>query len=176
MLFWAPGSPPCVYLASYPGLLTPAIVTCSTNVGKTVCKWAHYRSQLTWTMETAEHSTPESLGCTEGICCSSAGTSLYMIRFTRPSPTLVLQATNTGVRRPGYEATVYPLYYSFLVSYNSPKSVLFHPTPYYCTILLLIIMHYRKYCMCMGIIIILRQCSTEILSILGPIIVCGMPS
>jgi len=28
-------------------------------------------------------------------------TSLHMIRFTRPSPILVLQATNAGVRRPG---------------------------------------------------------------------------
>jgi len=32
--------------------------------------------------------------------------SLYMTEFTRPSPALVLQATNAGVRRPGYEATV----------------------------------------------------------------------
>ena len=28
--------------------------------------------------------------------------------FTRPSPALVLQVTNTGVRRPGYEATQTP--------------------------------------------------------------------
>ena len=34
------------------------------------------------------------------------GTSLHVIRFTRPPPALVLQATNTGVRRPGYEASV----------------------------------------------------------------------
>jgi len=27
------------------------------------------------------------------------------LSFTRPSPALVLQATNAGVRRPGYEAT-----------------------------------------------------------------------
>jgi len=29
-----------------------------------------------------------------------------LIRFTRPSPASVLQATNAGVRRPGYEAMV----------------------------------------------------------------------
>ena len=31
---------------------------------------------------------------------------LHVINFTRPSPMLILQATNTGVRRPGYEATI----------------------------------------------------------------------
>jgi len=31
--------------------------------------------------------------------------SLHVISFTRPSPTLVLQAANAGVRRPGYEAS-----------------------------------------------------------------------
>ena len=55
------------------------------------------------------------------------GTSLHMISITRPSPMLVLQATNAAVRRPGYEATVYPLYHSFLVSYNSPKVCFFIP-------------------------------------------------
>ena len=29
--------------------------------------------------------------------------SLHLTSFTRPSPALVLQATNTGVRRPGNE-------------------------------------------------------------------------
>ena len=32
------------------------------------------------------------------------GASLLVISFTRPSPTLVLQVTNTGARRPGFEA------------------------------------------------------------------------
>jgi len=32
--------------------------------------------------------------------------SLYMTQFTRPSPALVLRATNAGVRRPGYETAV----------------------------------------------------------------------
>ena len=31
--------------------------------------------------------------------------SLHVTSFTRPSPVLVLQATNAGVRRPGNEAT-----------------------------------------------------------------------
>jgi len=35
---------------------------------------------------------------------------LHVINFTRPSPMLVLQATNTGVRSPGYEATIGVLY------------------------------------------------------------------
>jgi len=39
----------------------------------------------------------------DGMCHSTTqrpGTSLFMISFTRPSPRLVLQATNAGVRRP----------------------------------------------------------------------------
>ena len=35
---------------------------------------------------------------------------LHMIS-TRPSPVLVLQVTNAGVRRPGYEATIIILIY-----------------------------------------------------------------
>ena len=44
--------------------------------------------------------------CTEQMRHSSIrpGMSMHVTQFTRPSPTLVLQATNTGVRRPGYEA------------------------------------------------------------------------
>ena len=33
------------------------------------------------------------------------GTSLHVMTSTRPSLMLVLQATNTGVRRPGYEVS-----------------------------------------------------------------------
>jgi len=33
------------------------------------------------------------------------GVTLHVISFSRPSPTLVLQATNAGVRRLGYEAS-----------------------------------------------------------------------
>jgi len=36
------------------------------------------------------------------------------LSFTRPSPVLVLQATNAGARRPGYEASPLPLWLSFL--------------------------------------------------------------
>jgi len=41
-----------------------------------------------------------------GMCHSSThpGMSLHVISFTRPFPALVLQVTNAGVRRPGYEA------------------------------------------------------------------------
>jgi len=66
---------------------------------------------------TTEHSTSNSLlatflgfrkplySCTEAMCHSShPSTSLLVISFTRPSPTLVLQVTNTGARRPGYKA------------------------------------------------------------------------
>jgi len=50
--------------------------------------------------------------CTEGMCYSSTRpcTSYHVTQFTRPSPALVLQATNTGARRPEYEATFIPGY------------------------------------------------------------------
>ena len=35
------------------------------------------------------------------------GTSLHVTSITRPSPTLVLQVTNTGLRRPGYESSFF---------------------------------------------------------------------
>ena len=40
------------------------------------------------------------------LCHSSThpSTSLHMMNFTRPSPALVLQSTNAGVRKSGYEA------------------------------------------------------------------------
>ena len=43
------------------------------------------------------------------MCHSSTppGTLLHVISFTRPSPKLVLQVTNAGMRRPGYEARFY---------------------------------------------------------------------
>ena len=53
-----------------------------------------------------------SHSCTEGmyplLCTSNqcSGTSLNMISITRPSSVLVLQATNIGVRKPGYKANV----------------------------------------------------------------------
>ena len=63
--------------------------------------------------------------CTKGMCHSSTcpGTSLHMISLTRPSPALVLKATNTGVRRSGYEATprveqlqLYVLYVKYTIT------------------------------------------------------------
>ena len=50
-------------------------------------------------------------------CCFSGNVPLLhtsrchttWLSFTRPSPALVLQATNTGVRRPGYEASWCPM-------------------------------------------------------------------
>jgi len=52
-------------------------------------------------------SVAHSLVVFPGMCHSSTrpGTSLHVISFTRPSPMLVLQATNAEVRRPGYEAS-----------------------------------------------------------------------
>ena len=38
---------------------------------------------------------------------TNRGSSLHIISFTRPSPTLVLEAINAGVRRPGYEASIH---------------------------------------------------------------------
>ena len=85
---------------------------------KNTSKWVCYRSQprtIEWL--SAQHQTVlvTFLGFrkplysrTEGMCHSSTcpGTSLDVISFTRPSPTLVLQVTNAGVRRPGYKVTV----------------------------------------------------------------------
>jgi len=64
----------------------------------------------------AERSTSDSLGDVSWIqkaalqvmCHSSTrpGTSYHVTQFTRPSPALVLQVTNAGARRPGYEARI----------------------------------------------------------------------
>jgi len=45
--------------------------------------------------------------CREGMCHSSThpGTALHLTQFYQAFPMLVLQATNAGVRIPGYEAT-----------------------------------------------------------------------
>ena len=85
--------------------------------GKTTGKWGHYRLQ-TRTIEHLENSTSDSL-LGDVSLIQKATLELYSRnvpflytsrcviarhQFTRPSPTLVLQVTNTGVRRPGYEA------------------------------------------------------------------------
>ena len=88
---------------------------------KTASKWVHYLSQ-TQTIEqlgTRHQAFLGSEGCMEGMCHSSTHSPNVqvchcMISLTRPSPTLVQRTTNAGVRRPGYEATVYPLYHSCL--------------------------------------------------------------
>jgi len=52
--------PSCgVYLASYPGLLTPAFVTCSTIVGKSLVKLSHMQWR-TWTCGGVAHSRKNS--------------------------------------------------------------------------------------------------------------------
>jgi len=116
------------WVASYPGLLTPVFVACSTNMGeglvklsdipghveewhiprKAASKWVCYRSP---TRTVTECSTSDSLGDVSWIqkaalqLCRIHHMSRYVmwLSFTRPSPALVLQATNAGVRRPGYE-------------------------------------------------------------------------
>ena len=54
------------------------------------------------------------------MCHSSKcpGTSLYVISFTGPSPTLVLQVTNVRMRRPGYEAMFKLHTYMYIDSTN----------------------------------------------------------
>ena len=44
--------------------------------------------------------------------------SLLVISFTRPSPVLVLQVTNAGVRRSGYEASITSLNVEYLNTYH----------------------------------------------------------
>ena len=56
------------------------------------------------------------------------GTSLHVISFTKPSPVLVLQATNTGVRRSGYKAR-HPLHYLFVPSINDDDQRCVHQRP-----------------------------------------------
>jgi len=119
-------------VASYPGLLTPVFVACSTNAGegliklshvpwpghveewhipgKTASKRVHYRSQ-TWTIEhwvldirqPWRHFYSEScLTAVQKECATPPHVQVRhctWLSFTRPSPALVLQATNAGVRR-----------------------------------------------------------------------------
>ena len=86
--------------------------------GKTASKLVHYRLR-TRTIErlSTRHQTVLAMflgfrkplySCTEGMCHSFTrpGMSYHVTRFTRPSPALLWQATNTGVRRPGYEPSL----------------------------------------------------------------------
>ena len=120
---------------SYPGLLTPAFIVCSTNVGEGLVKtescavtyldmWRSgtfllYSCKASfWTQEKLSRlsDVEHSVVLRSVFSISSALTYLQFFRecatpphvqvhHCRPSPTLVLQVTNAGVRRPGYEAT-----------------------------------------------------------------------
>ena len=103
-----------IMVASYPGLLTPAFVACSTNTGEGLVKLSHVR-WCTWMCggvahsfctavkrlsesKKRHHARLSDIECSVVVHCT-------WLSFTRPSPALVLQATNTGVRRAGYEAS-----------------------------------------------------------------------
>ena len=129
------------HLASYPGLLAPAFVTCSTNVGEGLVKLSHVVWR-TWTCGGVAHSrktaskqvpyrlqtrTVERLSAwhqtvlvtflgfrsrftaVQKECATPPHIQVRhttWLSFTRPSPALVLQATNAGVRRPGNKANL----------------------------------------------------------------------
>ena len=122
---------PASLLASYPGLLTPAFVACNTNAGEGLVKLSHVVWR-TWTCGGAAFWIQETSPRLSDVECSVILRSVFAIgstlayllffrecatpphvqvrhttwlSFTRPSPVLVLQATNTGARRPGYKAT-----------------------------------------------------------------------
>ena len=85
---------------------------------KNNCKYAIDRKHRPWTQgwPSAWHQAVLAtfLGfrkllhsCTEGICHSSTcSPNMHVISFTIPVPALVLQAINTGVKSPGYEAAI----------------------------------------------------------------------
>ena len=88
--------------------------------GKKASKWVCYRLQ-TWTIErlSARHQTVLvtflgfiSFTAAQKECATPPHVQVRhrtWLSFTRPSPALVLQATNAGVRRPEYEATCWPI-------------------------------------------------------------------
>jgi len=51
--------------------------------------------------ESSHTSVQKEYAALHKLC---TGMSLHVIIFTRSSPTLILQATDTGMKRPGYEA------------------------------------------------------------------------
>ena len=132
-----------VLVASYPGLLAPAFVACSTNAGEGLVKLSHvqwhtyldvWRSgtfllysckAAFWIQETSPRlsDVERSVIIWSVFAIGSALAYLLFFReyatppyvqvyhttwlsFARPSPALVLQATNAGARRPGYQAIV----------------------------------------------------------------------
>ena len=135
-------------LASYPGLLTPVFVACRGRPGKTESHAMTYLDMwrsgtflekqqvsalpITNTdCRTTERLTSDSLGNVSWI--QEAALQLYRrivslvqvhhctwLSFTRPSPALVLQATNAGVRRTGYEDNPTLFHYCTHVVYHCP--------------------------------------------------------
>ena len=117
------------FVASYPGLLAPVFVACSTNAGEGLVKLSH--TFLLYSCKAAFWIQDMSLGLSDvehsvilWSAFATGSTLAYLLffreratpphvqvrhttwlSFTRPSPALVLQATNAGVRRPEYEAT-----------------------------------------------------------------------
>ena len=91
---------------------------------------------------TTERSTSDSLGDVSwiqkaalqlyrrnGMCHSSTcpGTSFHMTQFYQAFPTLVLQATDAGVRRPGYEATTLLRTYFCYCCWSAQGAILYLP-------------------------------------------------
>jgi len=72
-------------------------------------QWFSTRHQACTVLATFFEFRKLLYSCTEGRCHSSTrpGMSLHVISFTRPSPALVMQAINAGVRRPEFEAIAY---------------------------------------------------------------------
>ena len=149
---------PIPLVASYPGLFTPAFVTCNTNAGKGLVKLSHVQWRtwmcggvahsfcmaVKWLSESKKHhqgclmSSAQSLHgpCLRSIahllaailrmCHSSTcpGTSLHVISFTRPPPSLVLQATGEKAWVRGYNFGTFSsslpgLVYCFMFQYMS---------------------------------------------------------
>ena len=135
----AAGAQCITHLASYPGLLTPAFVACSTNAGEGLVKlvkcartyldvWRSgtfilYSCKVAfWIQATSPRLSDVERSVVLWSVFAIGSTLAYLLlflecatpphvqvchctwfSFTRPSPVLVLQATNAGVRRPGYE-------------------------------------------------------------------------
>jgi len=79
--------------------------TANTDCRMTECSISDNLSDVSW----AHKALAVQKDCTTSIQHPVLGTSLHVISFTRPSPILVLQATNAGVRRPGHEVSPNPL-------------------------------------------------------------------
>ena len=84
-------------------------------------------------------SVAHSLTCCFSECATPPHVQVHRttwLSFTRPSPVLVLQATNAGARRPGYEVTI--ALYSYLTCRLQPVET--------CQMCWLIMLVYDNYC------------------------------